>query len=304
MTGRAPQPDRTGAPAYRWVAQVALIVSATATGLVIAIDHRLPNGWHNTVVAVACVAYVVMIVAEQRWGGLTIALVATALIASTVVALSVPPRFTGDLWAYAASGRTLAVHHVNPWTHSPADFPHDPIFRLVAGPWAHTPSVSGPLFTGISALGATVVGTAALPIRLFYQGLAAIALGSAGLLVWSRTRSAAAVAFLTVHPVAFMYLVNGGRNDIYVGLAMLGAVILLARDRPGTAGVVAGLGALVKITGTVGLVALLVTTIARGSPRAARRLASGIVAVVGVGFLAAGWSAVSAPLKSAGSLYS
>jgi hypothetical protein len=164
--------------------------------------------------------------------------------------------------------------------------------------------VSGPLFTGISALGATVVGTAALPIRLFYQGLAALALGGAGMLVWHRTHSAAAVAFLTVHPVAFMYLVNGGRNDIFVGLAMLGAVMLLARDRPGMAGVVGGLGALVKITGTVGLVALLATTLARGSQRATRRLAYGIVAVVGIGFLAGGRSAVTAPMKTAGALYS
>ena len=89
--------------------------------------------------------------------------------------------------------------------------------------------------------------------RLFYQGLSAVALGGAGWLIWRRTRSAAAVAFLTVHPLVVMYLVNGGRNDILVGVALLAAVVLVSNNRPGAAGVVGALGALVKVTGVVGI---------------------------------------------------
>ena len=288
----------------RFLAPLALLAATSATGLAVATDRQLPNPLHIAIVVVACIGYVGMLIADKRWGGLKIGLVAVATVAPVVVALVVIPRFTGDVWSYAMYGRILGVHHLSPWTHAPAAFPHDSLLHLVGRTWRGTPSVYGPAFTAASATSASVLGAGALATRLFYQGLSAVALGGAGWLIWRRTRSAAAVAFLTVHPLVVMYLVNGGRNDILVGVALLAAVVLVSNNRPGAAGVVGALGALVKVTGVVGFVALVVTMVARGERQAARRTVIAAGAVFGAGYAAAGMTALFAPMKTAGALFS
>jgi hypothetical protein len=201
-------------------------------------------------------------------------------------------------------GRILGVHHLSPWTHAPAAFPNDPLLHRVGSTWRHTPSVYGPAFTAVSASAAWILGTTVLPTRLFYQALAAVVLGGGGWLIWRRTRSAAAVAFLTIHPLVAMYLVNGGRTDALVGVAMLAAVTLVARRRPGAAGVAGALGALVKVTGLVGIAAIFMTMLAKGERRAARRMATAATAVFAIGYLVAGTTALLAPMQTAGALYS
>ncbi len=285
------------------ISRVALLVSVASTTVVVTMDRQLANQWHVAAVTLASAAYVVMLAADRRWGGLTIKFVVAATFVSVVAALSVMPR-NGDLWSYATYGRMLGVHGLSPWTHAPAAFPHDPFRALVGRTWANTPSVYGPVFTALSAAGAALLGGATFSTRLFYQGLAALALGGGALLVWRHTRSAPAVAFLAVHPLVVIYLVNPGRNDIFVGVAMLAAVFLAARNRPGAAGAVGALGALVKLTGLVGVFALLVTTAVRGSRRATRRMGLAAAGVFGVGYLAAGKAALLAPMQTAGGMYS
>ena len=280
---------RRNGPQPHALPRTARVLAATsATGLAVATDRQLPNPLHIAIVVVACIGYVGMLIADKRWGGLRIGLVAVATVAPVVVALVVIPRFTGDVWSYAMYGRILGVHHLSPWTHAPAAFPHDSLLHLVGRTWRGTPSVYGPAFTAASATSASVLGAGALATRLFYQGLSAVALGGAGWLIWRRTRSAAAVAFLTVHPLVVMYLVNGGRNDILVGVALLAAVVLVSNNRPGAAGVVGALGALVKVTGVVGFVALVVTMVARGERQAARRTVIAAGAVFGAGYRSRG----------------
>ncbi len=287
----------------RRTSRAALAASVAATALVIVMGNQLSNGQHVAGVVVACAAYLLMLSADRRWGGLTVGFVVAAIAAATVGAVAVMPR-TGSMWSYAMYGRMLGVHHVSPWTHGPAAFPHDPFRSLVGRTWAHTPSVYGPVFTAVSGAAAVLLGTAVLPTRLFYQGLAALALGGGAWLVWRHTRSAAAVAFLAIHPLIAMYIVNAGRNDILVGVAMLAAVYLAARDRPGAAGFIGGLGALVKVTGLLGLVSLLVVTAVRGDRRSARRIALAAGGTFGAGYLVAGTTALLAPMQTAGALYS
>jgi len=288
----------------RLLAPAALLISLIATGLVVTTNGLVPNPLHIALMIIACGAYGAMLVAEPRWGGLSIRVVAISTLVTAVVAIIVVPRFTGDLWSYAMYGRMLGVHHMSPWTHAPTDVPHDPLLHLVARTWRHTPSVYGPAFTLVSGSAARVLGTSVVATRVFYQALAAMVLGAGGWLVWRETRSAPAVAFLTVHPLVIMFLVNGGRNDIMVGVAMLAAVVLVARRRVGAAGVVAALGALVKITGVVGIAALFVTMVARGERRAAYRMLRVAGVVFGVAYLVAGTAALFAPMQTAGALYS
>ena len=170
--------------------------------------------------------------------------------------------------------------------------------------WRHTFSVYGPAFTAFSAAAALFLGAAAEATRVFYQLVAIAALGGAAAIIWRRTHSAGAVAFLTVHPMIAMFIMSGARNDILVGLAVLAAVVLFERSHPVGSGAVAGLGALVKVTGVVGLAALMVTAYARGDRRSAARLGLGGGAVIGFGYLLAGPAALFTPMATAGALYS
>jgi hypothetical protein len=284
----------------RWIAPTAFVASMGIIASVLILDTALSREEHVALVLCACAAYVVMTIAEPRWGGLTIRLVAITTVSSCVAAISVFPRATGDLFWYAIYGRMVAVYRSNPYTHVPAVFPHDPLLRITGLGWAHVPSVYGPLFTAFSAAIAPVVGVASLPTRLTYQLVAAGALLAACTIVWRRTRSPGAVAFLAANPVVAIYLVNGGRNDILVGLSMLGAVVLSSRSRDTAAGVVGGLGALVKLTGSVGVVALVVSTFVARGRAPARRVGLGAVAVVCAGYAIAGTKPLLKTKKTAG----
>ncbi len=290
--------------AHSWIAPTALIATAVALACVLGYGPNLPVEIHVLLVLGACAGYVGMNAAHRRWGGLSIRLVALAVAGYCAVAVLEPPRETGDLFWYAIYGRIVAVYHSSPYTRVPASFPHDPLLRITGHGWAHVPSVYGPLFTGLSAAASTMLGTAEVPTRVFYQLLATAALLAACVLVWRRTRSAGAVAFLAVNPAVAIYLVNGGRNDILVGLAMLGALVLSYRGRDTAAGVVGGLGALVKLTGVVGVVALIVSTSALRGRRPARRIGVAAVTVVGSGYLLAGPTALFTPMRTAGAAYS
>ena len=302
--GRGSLPSGSG-PAVRSSSRalLALVVTTIATAVVVATDSSSSSGVHLVVVALACGAYLVLIT-DRRPSGLSVRVVSVAVAVQTFVALARPPAATQDLWYYAIYGRMVAAYHASPYTHVPADFPHNPFLADVGRAWHHTPSVYGPVFTALSSAASFVFGSSYDGTRLFYQGLAAAALFGACVIVWHRTRSADAVAFLALNPVTALYLVNGGRNDILVGLALLGAVVLATRGHDTAAGVVGGLGALVKLTGMVGVVALVVALVVAQRRQAARRV--GVTAgltVVGA-YLIAGTAAVLTPMDTAGALYS
>jgi hypothetical protein len=122
--------------------------------------------------------------------------------------------------------------------------------------------------------------------------------------VWRVTREPIAVAYVGLNPVMALYVVNGGRNDVLVGLALLVAVVLVRAGRPTTAGVVGALGALVKLTGMVGIVAVLVALVVGGRQADARRLGGAAIGTVVVAYALAGVHAVLTPMDTAGALYS
>lgn len=281
-----------------------MLVAVTSTVIVIGRTDTLANQTEVELVLLASVAYLVMLAADHRWGGLTLGMVVAGGVTTAVVALSGPAHFTGDLWSYAMYGRIVAAHDASPYAVLPAHFRSDPMLYHVGRSWRHTYSVYGPAFTAFSAVAAFGLGAAAEATRVFYQLVAVVALGGAAAIVWLRTRSAGAVAFLTVHPMIAMFIVSGARNDILVGLAMLAAVVLVERAHPLGGGVVAGLGALVKLAGIVGLAALMVTAFARGDRRAAARLGVGGGGLIGLGYLLAGPAALFTPMATAGALFS
>ena len=141
-------------PPTAWLSRASLVLAAACTMLVIRSTDSLANQTQVELVLLACVAYLAMLAADHRWGGLTIGAVAAAGAATAVVALSVPAHFTGDLWSYAMYGRIVAAHHASPYAVLPAHFPSDPMLYHVGRSWRHTYSVYGPAFTAFSAVAA------------------------------------------------------------------------------------------------------------------------------------------------------
>jgi dolichol-phosphate mannosyltransferase len=280
-----------------------VVVGTTAIALLVGSGKSLANPVHVALMAVACAAYLSVI---TRPGGspLSIRLVALAIAVQTAVALAVTPSATEDLWWYSIYGRILAVYHASPYTHVAATYPNDPFVHLVGRTWRHTPSVYGPAFTALSGAVAFLFGPSQLASRLFYQGLAATALIAACLFVWKRTRSAEAVAFLALNPLTSLYLVNGGRNDMLVALSLVAAVVLVTRRHPVAGGVIGGLGALVKLTGLVGVVALCVTLVVMRARGPARQFAIAAFGTVAAAYAIAGTAALLTPMRTAGARYS
>ena len=198
-----------------------------------------------------------------------------------------------DLWSYVMYGRAVSVHHASPYVHVPSDFAHDPFLEHVAAGWRHARSVYGPAFTGVSAVLTRLTGNSVLRTRLAFQALAAISVVAALSLIWRATRSVRAVAFLGLHPAVVMSIVNGGHNDMLVGLAILAGGMLATRRRWSGAGVVLGLGILVKASAGLGLLALAAWS-ARRDRRGAVRLVIAAAMTTAAGDAPAGIAGVRA----------
>jgi alpha-1,6-mannosyltransferase len=177
------------------------------------------------------------------------------------------------------------VYHASPYLHAPSAYPHDPFLQLIGSGWRGTRSVYGPLFTAVSTVLTKLAGTSVLRARLAFQGLSLAAVIAALAIVWHQTQSMRAVAFVGLHPAVIIAIVNGGHNDALVGLAVLGAAVLLARRRATAAGVVVALGLLVKASTVFGLVGLAIWVLARDRHRAVRfMLATGVTTAIGYAF--------------------
>lgn len=209
-------------------------------------------------------------------------------------AVIVAPRSSGDVWSYVMYGRIASIHHANPWVVVPAHFHHDRFLRLVSRGWRHTTSIYGPGFVAIAAVLTKIAGSSAFAARTLMKSVFALATVAAGLLVTRRTRSAAATAIVLLHPAIVVSGIAGGHNDILVGLAVLGAVMLAIDDRPLAAGVVAALGASVKFTGGIAILVIAVWAITVHGPKWALRFATTAGGGLALAYLPIGMSGLSA----------
>ena len=236
----------------------------------------------------------VLVVLEQRRRRLGIRAVALAVGFVIAIAVVTPSRSSNDLWSYTMYGRTVTVHHANPYLRVPADYPSDPFLTRVSPRWRHTGSVYGPLFVGVASAGTLVASDSALASRLYFQVLAALALAAILLIVWRRTRSPAAILWLGLNPVLGVIVVNGGHNDAFVGLALLVAALLVGRGRGRAAGVTIGVAMLIKLSAGLGLIGAVLWSWQHRRRRLALTVVVATGAVVALGYLPvlAGASAV------------
>jgi hypothetical protein len=223
-------------------------------------------------------------------------LATTGLLLTLAVAIG--PRASSDLWAYAMYGRIVSVHHENPYRVPPQRFPRDPALDRVQPVFRDDVSVYGPAFTALSAAGTWATGSSKLATRLFFQGTAALAVLLAMAVVARKTKDPRAMAFLGLHPVVLVSVVGDGHNDALVGLAVLGAVVL-ALQRPATAGLLLGLAASTKATAVLPLAAVAAWMLVRRGGAAAARLTLAASATLAAAYAAAGGTVAVRPVTDA-----
>jgi len=274
------------------VALLALAIGACGVLIVSPRPSRSPTGFVLIVLATA--AGLLVLREERRGRGPTLRMVVVAVALLGLVAVVYPPRGSNDAWTYVMYGRTVAVHHASPYTHVPADFPKDPFLYRTGPRWRHTPAVYGPVFAAYAAIGAWMAGNSFLLARLFHQVLALAALAAVLAVVWRRTRSPAALALIGLHPAIMVSTVNGGHNDLFVGLLILVGVVLALSERPALAGAILGVAACVKITAGLAAVGLAIWYLRERGWTMAWRFSRWTAAVVVLLYLPVGWVAVTA----------
>ncbi len=274
---------RAGSPAvpsWAWVATAAL-----GTLTLLFAPRSLPA---LAAVGVAIAASAAALVASRRHD-LRIGPVALAIGVVLACAVVLPPRGPShDLWSYVMYGRTVAFHHADPYVHPPEDFPSDPFLERVSSGWRDAPAAYGPGFVAFAAIGARLSGDSFLLARLWHQLAAAAALIAILVILWRRHHDVGMLVWLGLCPVLTMRVVNGGHNDLLVGLFVLAAALSLNDGRPARSGLWLGAAALVKVTAGLAFVGLALWAWPRRLRSAILRLTAAATAVVGLGFATTG----------------
>ena len=277
----------------------ALLLSVTATLVAIAGGFGDPPVLRALLVTLALGPLFAVALVPALRAALTVRITLVASVVLTVGAVVLPPSESHDLWSYAMNGRIVSQYGASPYVHSPAHYPHDGFLHLVGSGWRATRSVYGPLFTGISAALTGVTGTNELATRLAFQVLAAVAVLLATWLVARETRDPIALLVIGVNPVVAMEIVNPGRNDALVALALLGGILLLRRRRPLVAIAAVTLAVLVKAVALLALGALLLWLAVRVGRNLALRAGALAAAMLVVAYLLVGGLTALRPLASA-----
>ncbi len=250
-------------------------------------------------VGAGCGALAALVLVPSLRRALSMPMVVVASLLLMTLAVVQPPAQSHDLWSYAMNGRILEHYGASPYAHTPADYPDDPLLAQVAPTWRHTPSVYGPAFTAVSGGIMSVTGTALLATRLGFQLLAALCVLACLVLLIRTTRDPVVVLLVGANPVVIIEVVNVGRNDAILALAVLGGVLLAARRRFLAAAVVLALAALVKIVVIAALGALLLWTWRRHGSRLAVRAGALGAVVLAVPYALAGGLRALRPVADA-----
>ena len=286
--------------AHRRIGHAALGLTVVACALALHFGTVPRAGIELALDLIALASFGTVFLIERRTPFLRLRVVWAAAAVLLVTAVLLPPQGSRDIWSYAAYGRMATTHHVNPYVHRPSEFPTDPAVQRMAPGWRHTRTVYGPVFTGLSAAGMAAAGRAALPERLFFQGMAALAVVAAMALLARSGAGPAAVAWVGINP-AVIAVVGGGHNDVLLGAAVLAGVIAAQRKRAALAGAFLAIGVLVKVSGLLPLVAVLAWLALRRGWRPAFIAAATSAALIGGGYLLVGGPAALQPLTGAAS---
>src|SRR4051794_5550014 len=286
-------------PGQRVAVAALLVVTVVGTSAVVVEGFTLASPERAFAAGSACAALAAVALVPALRRALTLRMVLAASLGLMPGGGVAPPAESHGVFSYAMNGRILEHYGDSPYTHAPADYPHDPLVAQVGAGWRYTKSLYGPAFTAVSAGIASVAGTSLLANRLGFQLLAAVCVLALLVLLYRRTRDPLVVALVGCNPVVLIEVVNTGRNDALVGLALLGGILLAGRRRLVAAAVVVALGASVKIALVAALGALLVWTWRRHGRRIAAAAATAAGAVLAVPYVIAGGIRALRPVANA-----
>ncbi len=260
----------------RWISDLIGLGHLNATGLILA-----------GLIATASAAAAFLFVVREAWNNrISMRAVALLTIAFHVAVISLPLLFSRDVYSYGYYGRIVSTYGANPYVVTPSDFPLNSLWHLTWPGWRGTPSVYGPLFTGVSAI-LTGVAKSIQDVITGFQLIAAVAsLGTiaivAGLARRVRPdRAVFAVAAIGLNPIVIFHVVGGGHNDMLVAFFIAAAASLLFARRNLLSAVALGLGMSVKATAVVPLVLLVIAVAADTPPEHRRRVLLTYAGVVG-----------------------
>jgi hypothetical protein len=243
-------------------------------------------------VTLAMAGFLAVLVAAWR-GRVPAGVVVTLVVAFHAALLLLPLVISRDVYSYIAHGQIVSLHGENPYVATPADFPSF-LTRMLVGPkWVDTPSVYGPMFSHLAGVITRLSSRLNTLVDAFR--LIAIAASLATTLVIGATvrrarpeRASFAIAVFGLNPVILFQSAASGHNDLLVALSIAVGAWLVLRDRMLAAVAVLTLGALVKATGFLPLLLLVVWAAWR------RRPAERVRALVTHGGLAVAITAVVA----------
>jgi hypothetical protein len=196
-----------------------------------------------------------------KWG------VFGAIAITLSLAVATPSYQSKDVFSYAMYGRIVTEHHHSPYDTYPVHFEGDPMRRHVSEVWQRTPDIYGPVFTGIMAGLAPFIGESTFLTRFSYQLIAVAAVGALLWLLWRRTRNPNVLAFIGLHPLLAVSVVNGGHPDALVALAFMCAFLLALERRVVLCALALAFGIAINFSVVVVAVALAVWAWWRWSKR-------------------------------------
>ncbi len=233
---------------------------------------RIAPGIFGAALGLMLVAYLVVVRAGEE---VPARLALGVLVLVHALFALAPPLLSNDVFAYIDYGRLASVHQLNPYLAGPEAAPGDPAFPFTGAVWHGTPSVYGPLFTGLSA----ALGLLPVPAALWIlKGLTALAsLGAAALAHACARRLGrpplSAALFVGLNPLVLVYAVGGAHNDVFLALGVLGGVWLVAAGRPASGPAVLVGAAAVKAVGAIAAPFAVLGAARRGRALAACALA-------------------------------
>ena len=206
-----------------------IAVALTLTTFAAIVVPAAPLRW--VALVVAALLHATLIRQLRRGASLDVRATVAAVALLLVTGVAVAPQRSKDIWSYATDGSMVVRHHRSPYTHRPRDIPGDAFAKLVSPGWRSAREVYGPVFHGVSVIGAHLYGQSPLTARLYFQGLAALSAALALLLLWRVTHEPATVAVFGLCPAFLVMIVHEGHNDAMVGVLVLLTVVTLRSRR-------------------------------------------------------------------------
>ena len=195
--------------------------------------------------ALGTVAVVLGLRGLRSGGSLAPRRVAAAAVAAVALLVVVPPLGSADHLSYAAYGR-MAAQGADPYALPPDQWQggNDPVAGGVQPPWQSTPSIYGPVATGVMAATSIAAGPVLRRTVWFWQLVCGAAFLLVGLLLDRAARGnpgvrCRAAVLWTLNPLLLWQLVLGAHVDVVAAALAVGGLVAGSR-RPLLAGVLLG----------------------------------------------------------------